>query len=102
MLRLVLKLCRELEGVDLSIGDLDMKFTRRNYENIQSKSQVLATMLGQAKVHPKLAFEHCGMFSDPETAYRMSEKYYKDQMKAWAPDEVNEHEGDTAGTVQTV
>lgn len=98
MLRLVLKLCRELEGVDLKMSDLDMTFTRRNYENIQSKSQVLVAMLGQARVHPKLAFEHCGMFSDPESAYKMSEQYYQEQMKAWTPEQVNEHENNEADT----
>ena len=58
-----------------------MQFTRRNYENIQSKSQVLVSMLGQSKVHPRLAFEHSGLFSDPESAYQMSMKYSEEQAK---------------------
>ena len=56
-----------------------MKFTRRNYEAIQSKSQVLISMLKEPKIHPQLAFQHSGMFSDSESAYTMSMKYYKEQ-----------------------
>ena len=85
MLRLVLRIVRELSGVELKLSDIDMKFTRRNYENIQSKSQVLTTMLSNPKIHPKLAFEHCGMFSDAESAYKESEKYYSEVMKQVEP-----------------
>ena len=85
MLRLVLRIIRELAGVELKLSDIDMKFTRRNYENIQSKSQVLTTMLANPKIHPKLAFEHCGMFSDAESAYKESEKYYADVMAQFEP-----------------
>lgn len=80
MLKLVLRICRDLgNGVDLHLKDIDMKFTRRNYEAIQSKSQVLVSMLQQPKIHPMLAFTHCGMFTDPESAYAMSMKYYEEQ-----------------------
>ena len=58
-----------------------MKFTRRNYEAIQSKSQVLVSMLQQPKIHPMLAFSHCGMFTDPESAYTMSMEYYEEQQE---------------------
>ena len=85
MLKLVLRIIKELSGVELKLSDIDMKFTRRNYENIQSKAQVLTTMLANPKIHPKLAFEHCGMFSDAESAYKESEKYYADVMKQIEP-----------------
>lgn len=93
MLRLVLKICKELNGDGLKLSDIDMKFTRRNYENIQSKSQVLVSMLGCAKIHPKLAFAHCGMFSDPESAWEMSEKYYTEEMEKWQVQQVDESGG---------
>lgn len=99
MLKLVLKICNDLTGTGLKLSDIDMKFTRRNYENIQSKSQVLVSMLGSGRIHPKLAFEHCGMFSDPESAYEMSEQFYQEQMKEWQPEEVDEHEANTGGAV---
>ena len=82
MLKLVLKICRDSTGTpteltSLRLKDIDMMFTRRNYENIQSKAQVLLSMLDNPKVHPRLAFAHCGMFSDAEEAYAVSMKYYE-------------------------
>ena len=61
--------------VNLTVPDVDIRFTRRNYENIQIKSQVLTTMLNNEKIAPKLAFESCGMFIDPEEAYKESQEY---------------------------
>lgn len=93
MLKLVLRICRDLaDGIDLHLRDIDMKFTRRNYEAIQSKSQVLISMLEQPKIHPLLAFEHSGLFTDPESAYALSMKYYEEQMEKWQPVEVSEDE----------
>ena len=89
-LKLVLKLCGGLVDLNLKLKDIDMKFTRRNYDNIQSKSQVLVAMLQQPKVHPLLAFTHCGLFSDPESAYTMSNAYYEEQMAKWEPVDVDE------------
>ena len=78
MLKLVLRICRDIGGLDLMLKDIDMRFTRRNYEAIQSKSQVLIAMLNNPKIHPQLAFQHSGMFSDSESAYTMSMKYYEE------------------------
>lgn len=85
VLRLILRICRDISGLPeeiykLRLKDIALQFTRRNYENIQSKSQVLVSMLQQRKIHPRLAFEHCGMFTDPEDAYRISKKYSDEQM----------------------
>ena len=90
VLRLVLKLCEGLADLKLRLKDIDMKFTRRNYDNIQSKSQVLVAMLQQPKIHPLLAFTHCGLFSDPESAYTMSNEYYEEQMEKWEPVDVDD------------
>ena len=98
MLRLVLKICRAMHDFSLELKDIDMKFTRRNYEAIQSKSQVLVSMLQQPKIHPKLAFTSCGLFTDPESAYAMSMDYYDEQMRKWQAEEVDEHEDDDEGT----
>ena len=78
MLKLVLRICRDMSDLKLRLKDIDMKFTRRNYENIQSKAQVLDLMLNNPKVHPLLAYEHSGMFTDPESAYMLSMKYYEE------------------------
>ena len=94
VLKLVLKLCDGLADLKLRLKDIDMKFTRRNYDNIQSKSQVLVSMLEQPKIHPLLAFTSCGLFSDPESAYTMSNEYYEEQMAKWEPVDVDENEED--------
>lgn len=78
-LRLVLRILRDMSDVSIGLSDIDIKFTRRNYEAIQSKSQVLVSMLQQEKIHPLLAFSHCGLFSDAESAYTMSMNYYEEQ-----------------------
>ena len=81
MLKLVLRICRDLSDIDLRLKDIELQFTRRNYENIQSKSQVLVSMLQQPKIHPLLAFQHSGLFIDPERAYALSKEYYEEQQK---------------------
>lgn len=78
MLKLILKILREKNVLDLRLSEINMKFTRRNYEAIQSKSQVLIQMLGCEKIDPQLAFEASGMFIDSESAYTQSMKHYKD------------------------
>jgi SPP1 family phage portal protein len=85
-LKLVLRILRDSEGVSedlvkLRLKNLSMQFTRRNYENIQSKAQVLVSMLQQNKIHPRLAFATSGAFSDPESAYQMSMEYFDEQEK---------------------
>ena len=85
-LRVVLRIIRDTQGLSdelyaLRLKDVALQFTRRNYENIQSKSQVLVSMLSQNKIHPRLAFAHCGLFTDPEDAYRVSEQYAQEQEK---------------------
>ena len=94
VLKLVRKLWGGLADLKLKLKDIDMKFTRRNYDNIQSKSQVLVSMLQQPKIHPLLAFTHCGLFSDPESAYTMSNDYYEEQMEKWEPVDVDDDDPD--------
>lgn len=79
MLKLVLRICRELDNLNLGLKDIELQFTRRNYENIQSKSQVLVSMLQTNKIHPLLAYQSCGLFVDPERAYTMSVAYAEEE-----------------------
>ena len=86
VLKLILRIIRDTQGLSdalygLKLKNISMQFTRRNYENVQSKSQVLVSMLQQTKIHPRLAFEHCGLFSDAESAYQASMEYYEEQME---------------------
>lgn len=44
----------------------------------------LDRMLQQPKIHPLLAFQHSGLFVDPERAYTLSMKYYEEQQEKLA------------------
>lgn len=76
-LKIILRIIRDTIGTKLKLSDIEVKFTRRNYENIANKAQVLVTMLNCDKIAPSLAFQHCGMFSDPEDAAKQSKDYYE-------------------------
>lgn len=93
-LKLILRILRDTVGTKLKSADIEAHFTRRNYENIAAKSQVLISMLNNPKIHPELAFAYSGMFVDPESAYLQSAAYYDEQMAKWEPVEVNENEDD--------
>lgn len=94
-LKLVLRILRDTVGTKLKLTDIDTHFTRRNYENIAAKSQVLVAMLNNPKIHPELAFQYSGMFVDPESAYLQSKAYYEEEQAKWEPVEVDESEADT-------
>lgn len=81
MLRVVAVLCDGLSDFSFDPADIEVKFTRRNYENILSKSQTLTTMLGNDKIHPKCAYEASGLFIDVEDAYQMGIEWYNEQQK---------------------
>ena len=78
-LKIVLNICNIISGMDMKLSDIGIRFTRRNYENILQKSQVLTTMLSNPKIAPRLAYVHCGMFAAPDEAYRESMKYVEEQ-----------------------
>lgn len=70
MLKLVLRICRDMPGeADIDINALKVEFTRKNLSNIQSKAQVLVQLLNNNKVHPKYAYQASGLFADTEEAY---------------------------------
>ena len=81
MLRVVSVICDELSDISFDTSDIEVKFTRRNYEDILSKSQTLTTMLQNDKVHPKCAYEASGLFVDTEEAYLLGMKWYEEQTK---------------------
>lgn len=78
-LKVVLNICRILANMDLKVCNVEIRFTRRNYENILQKAQVLDLMLKNNKIHPRLAFEHCGLFVDSDLAYTLSAEYAEEQ-----------------------
>lgn len=74
-LRILLEIVNSKRGTDLAVSQIDIRFTRRNYADIQSKAQVLTMMLASDEIHPLLAFEYSGMFVDPLRAYEISQQY---------------------------
>jgi SPP1 family phage portal protein len=99
-LKIVLRILRDTTGTKLRLADITPHFTRRNYDNLASKSQVLIAMLNNPKIHPEVAYASCGMFSDPESAYLQGMAYYEEQMKKWEPIEVDETETEDDSDVQ--
>ncbi len=87
-LRLAIRIANTLRDMNLKLSSIEIRFTRRNYENIQAKAQVLTTLLANDKIHPRLAFEHCGLFVDPDLAYTQS-KEYADKRKDEAQKELD-------------
>lgn len=80
MLNVVSVICNILRDGEYSFdpSDIEVKFTRRNYEDILSKSQTLITMLNNDKVHPQKAYEASGLFPDTEEAYQMGMEWFKE------------------------
>ena len=93
-LKIVLNIARTLSDIDLRVADVEIRFTRRNYEAILEKAQVLTMLLSSNKVHPRLAFEHCGMFPDPDLAYTMSDEYHEEQERMFADENRTDSEDD--------
>ena len=82
MLQVVAYICNSVkDGFYFDPADIEVKFTRRNYENILSKSQTLVTMLAQDKIHPKSAYEASGLFVDTDEAYKLGMEWYERILK---------------------
>ena len=80
-LKLILRILKDTPGIELGLelNNVEIKFSRRNYDNLQTKAQVLTTLLNNPKIHPQLAFVHSGMFLDPESAYLQSKEWWEEQ-----------------------
>lgn len=80
-LKIVLRILRDTAGTSLKLTDISAHFTRRNYENIAAKAQVLIAMLNNEWIHPEMAYASCGMFPDPESAYLQGKAWHDEQKK---------------------
>lgn len=80
-LKIVLRIMRDTVGTNLRLSDIEAHFTRRNYENIATKAQVLVAMLNNPWIHPEVAYASCGMFPDPESAYLQGKAWKEEQDK---------------------
>jgi len=87
MLKLVLRICNRLTDFNLKVSDVTIKFTRRNYADILSKSQVLVSMLQNEKIAPIDAYVVCGLFADPEDATKRGLEWYESNKAKQTPAE---------------
>ena len=80
-LKIILRIMRDTVGTTLKLSDIEPHFTRRNYENIATKAQVLVAMLNNPWIHPEVAYASCGMFPDPESAYLQGKAWHDENAK---------------------
>lgn len=82
-LKIALRICEEIPKtkVNLRLGNIEIRFTRRNYENILQKAQVFQLLINQDKLSPEYAFTQSGLFVDPNRAYTESMAYYESEVK---------------------
>ena len=79
-LRLVLKLVKDAEDIDIRLSDIDVKLRPCNTDNLLTKTQGLQNML-EAGIHPQIAITTCGLFGDPEQVYIDSLPYIRNKWK---------------------
>jgi len=77
MFRVILSIFDRKQHIDpklsaLKITDLDTQFLLSKANNLLVKTQGLQNLLG-AGIHPRLAYEICDLFADPESVYQESE-----------------------------
>ncbi len=73
-LAFVLKCLNSPQLRSLSLGDIEIKFTRNKTDNLLTKTQGLQNQL-EAGIHPRIAIANCGLYSDPEQVFLDSAEY---------------------------
>ncbi|HLT42441.1 MAG TPA: phage portal protein [Sphingobacteriaceae bacterium] len=73
-LKLVLRILKDINGVEIKLNEIDIKFTRNKSENLLVKTQGLQNLL-EAGIHPQIAISTSDLFSDPEQVYSDSREY---------------------------
>ncbi|MEG0898494.1 MAG: phage portal protein [Oscillospiraceae bacterium] len=58
----------------LKLSDIDIKFTRNRTDGLLVKTQALQGMLSSG-IHPLIAIDACGLFSDPQQVWNDSKPY---------------------------
>ena len=78
-LGIVLRILDATRHITLANDDIDIVFTRRNYENMQNKAQVFATLRAIENFPPLLAYEISGITPDPTRGWLMEQEYAASQ-----------------------
>lgn len=77
-LKIVLKICRESNALDLKISQIEQKFFRRSYEDLLVKTQSFTSLIS-AECPPTQAYQISGIVLDPESAGIAYERYQKEK-----------------------
>lgn len=80
-IKLMLEICEATGKLSIPIRAINIDYTRQHYENMATKSQVLIAMLNNEKIHPKVAYEVCGLFYDPNKKFIEGMEWYEEQQK---------------------
>lgn len=75
-LRMILRILRQKTDCDLKLSEVDCKFTRRQHDNLLTKTQALLHML-EAGLAPEVAIATSGLFNDPMDVVQQSKEYLK-------------------------
>lgn len=78
-LGIVLRILDATRHITLANDDIAIVFTRRNYENMQNKVQVFATLRAIESFPPLLAYEISGITPDPTRGWLMEQEYAASQ-----------------------
>lgn len=79
-LKLVLRICRDMAGLKLKLSALDIRFTRRNYENISEKANVFVALANSGKIALDDVYVVSGLFPDPQASYRKYLEWQEQQL----------------------
>lgn len=79
-LKLVLKIIQDTQGFDLKLSEVECKFTRRQHDNLLSKTQALLNLLN-AGIEPTEAIATVGISNDPGDVAMKSAEY----LEKWLP-----------------
>lgn len=101
-LDVILAICEiESRMTGLTTKDIDVKFTRRNYENISTKATVLTQLLASDKVDPRIAYMVSDITPDTEEAYRQGLEWYEKMREQQKQDAEAEAKRNAAGNEGT-
>lgn len=77
-LSLVSEICESQNSIAFDPYDIDIRFTRRNYEDVLSKAQTLTMLLQNDWVSRESAFDVSGLFADSEAACLAGKAYHEE------------------------
>lgn len=75
-LKVVFHIIKGVRNVNLSLSEVECKFTRRQHDNLLTKTQALLQML-EAGLNPEIAIATSGLFNDPMDVTMQSKSFLK-------------------------